>query len=289
MSQSALNPFLIQKIRDCAIQAARAGGARIREGAQQRNALLVEHKRLNDLVSAIDRLSETVIVDTILQAFPSHGILAEEGSGNPQEQTGEFRWIIDPLDGTTNFLHGFAHYAVSIGVQHQGEMVVAVVYDPIKEHLFDAVRGGGAYLNGQPIRVAQRSGLSEALVSTGLPYPTATDAPVYFRILEQVWQGCRNVRRPGAAALDLAYVAAGFLDGFFEFALLPWDIAAGSLLVTEAGGHVTDLHGSADFLMHGYIAAGSPSVHRDLLAAVRAAGVEQPWYRATHAARTTKR
>ena len=278
MNPLALNPSVVQQIHECAIQAARAGGAKIREGAQQRNALLIEHKRLNDLVSAVDRLSEAVIVDTILQTFPSHSILAEEGSGNPHERESEFCWIIDPLDGTTNFLHGFAHYAVSIGVQHQGEMVVAVVYDPIKEHLFEAIRGAGARLNGRPIQVAKRSGLSEALVSTGLPYPTATDAPIYFRILEQVWQGCRNVRRPGAAALDLAYVAAGFLDGFFEFALLPWDIAAGSLLVTEAGGHVTNLHGGPDFLMHGYIAAGAPPVHRDLLAAVCAAGAAEPWY-----------
>jgi len=278
MNQLALNPSLVREILACAIQAARTGGAIIRAGAQQRHELQIEHKRLNDLVSAIDRRSEDAIVDTIVRAFPSHSILAEEGTANPQERASEFLWIIDPLDGTTNFLHGFAHYAVSIGVQHQGEMVVAVVYDPIKEQLFEAVRGGGAYLNGQPIRVAQRSGLSEALVSTGLPYPTATDAPVYFRILEQVWQGCRNVRRPGAAALDLAYVAAGFLDGFFEFALLPWDIAAGSLLVTEAGGHITNLHGGPDFLMHGYIAAGSPAVHRDLLAAVCTAGAAEPWY-----------
>ncbi|MGV0959299.1 MAG: inositol monophosphatase family protein [Limnohabitans sp.] len=278
MNQHALNPAWVHEILACAIRAARAGGAVIRAGAQQRHELQIEHKRLNDLVSAIDRRSEAVIVETILRAFPSHSILAEEGSDNPQGQACEFLWIIDPLDGTTNFLHGFAHYAVSIGVQYQGVMVVAVVYDPIKEQLFEAVRGGGAYLNGQQIHVAQRHGLSEALVSTGLPYPSAMDAPIYFRILEQVWKACRNVRRPGAAALDLAYVAAGFLDGFFEFALLPWDIAAGSLLVTEAGGHITDLHGQADFLMHGYIAAASPAVHRDLLASVRAAGAACAWY-----------
>lgn len=265
----------------CAIQAAREGGAVIQEGARRRNDLVIEHKRLNDLVSEIDRRSEDVIVQAILRTFPTHAILAEEGSGNPLESEAEFRWIIDPLDGTTNFLHGFDHFAVSIGVQYQGTLVAAVVYDPMRGHLFEATLGGGAYMNGQAIHASRRSKLSDALVSTGLPYPSAPDSAAYFQILDHVWRGCRNVRRPGAAALDLAYVAAGYLDAFFEFALLPWDIAAGSLLVTEAGGCVSDLHGNSDFLMHGYIAAGAAGVHAELLKAIESAEIGPAWYRKT--------
>ncbi|TDM08153.1 MAG: inositol monophosphatase [Ideonella sp. MAG2] len=265
----------------CAASAAQRGGAVIREGARRRADLVIEHKRLNDLVSEIDRQSEIAIIEEIRQRFPAHAILAEEGQGDPAATQAEVQWIVDPLDGTTNFLHGFEHFAVSIGVQERGELVAAVVLDPMRQELFEAVRGGGAFCNGAPLKVASRQGLAEALVSTGLPYPSATDAPQYFRILDGIWRGCRNVRRPGAAALDLAYVAAGRLDGFFEFALLPWDIAAGALLVTEAGGRVSDLHGLPDFLPHGYIAAGSPSVHADILAVVAQATPGPAWYGAS--------
>lgn len=280
---------LLHELLACAARAARMGGAVIQEGAGRRSGLMVEHKRLNDLVSEVDRASEAAVVGEILRTFPTHAILAEEGGCNPNDPDEAYLWVIDPLDGTTNFLHGFDHYAVSIAVQHRGATVAAVVFDPVRDQLFEAMRGGGARLNGQSIRVAQRGGLSEALISTGLPYPTAADAGAYFSILNQVWQGCRNVRRPGAAALDLAYVAAGFLDGFFEFALLPWDIAAGALLVVEAGGCISDLHGHDDFLGHGYIASGSPQVHRDLLAAVRASGETVAWYRSSEEGSAGKR
>lgn len=276
-----------REILACAIRAAKIGGDVIRAGAQRRDELLIEHKRLNDLVSEIDRQSEKEIVAEILKNYPTHAIRAEEGSVNLSKQASDFCWIIDPLDGTTNFLHGFAHYAVSIAVQYRGQTIVAVVYDPIKMQLFEAVEGAGSQLNGKPIHVSVRSGLKEALVSTGLPYPSATDAPEYFAILHEIWQGCRNVRRPGAAALDLAYIAAGFLDGFFEFALLPWDIAAGALLVTEAGGAVSDLHGESDYLDHGYIVAGSKNVHAEILSAVQAAKTPAAWYRASSKSQDT--
>jgi myo-inositol-1(or 4)-monophosphatase len=281
MKNQLLTQAQMNELLGCAILAAQAGGRVIREGIRRRSELVVEHKRLNDLVSEIDRRSEEEIVRTILGVFPTHHIVAEEGSCNHLSGDGEFCWIIDPLDGTTNFLHGFQHFAVSIAVQYQGCTVAAVIYDPVRDQLFRALLGHGAFLNDEPIRTAKRSGMEQALISTGLPYPTASDSLLYFGILHQVWKGCRNVRRPGAAALDLAYLAAGFLDGFFEFALLPWDIAAGALLVTEAGGQITDLHGNGDYLMHGYIAAGSTEVHRDLLTAVRTSGAEQAWYRVT--------
>lgn len=270
---------LKQRLLACAVAAAQAGARVVLEGAKRRQGLTVTHKRLNDLVSEVDRNSERAIVQVILREFPTHSILAEEGAANPVGKGSVTQWIIDPLDGTTNFLHGFDHFAVSIGVVHAGQLVVGVVLDPVRGHCFQACRGAGAFLNGNRLHVADRSGLVEALVSTGLPYPAAPDAPAYFRILDQVWRGCRNVRRPGAAALDLAYVAAGFLDGFFEFALLPWDIAAGALLVQEAGGLISDFHGGADFLQHGYVVAGTPAVHRELLGAVQAADVGPAWYR----------
>lgn len=270
---------LTQRLLACAVSAARAGGCVLLEGAKRRQGLAVTHKRLNDLVSEVDRNSEHAIVQTILREFPGHSILAEEGSSNPMGDGSGTQWIIDPLDGTTNFLHGFDHFAVSIGVVHDGCLVAGVVFDPVRGHCFEACRGAGAFLNGERLQVANRAGMPEALISTGLPYPTAPDAPAYFRVLHQVWLGCRNVRRPGAAALDLAYVAAGFLDGFFEFALQPWDIAAGALLVQEAGGCVSDLHGGAEYLTHGYIAAATPAVHRDLLCAVQAADIGPAWYR----------
>jgi myo-inositol-1(or 4)-monophosphatase len=270
---------LTQRLLACAVNAAHAGGRILLEGAKRRQDLVVTHKRLNDLVSEVDRNSEQAIVQVILREFPDHRILAEEGSANPEGEGSGTQWIIDPLDGTTNFLHGFDHFAVSIGVVHDGQLVAGVVFDPVRGHCFEARRGAGAFLNGKRLQVADRAGIAEALVSTGLPYPSAPDAADYFRVLHQVWLGCRNVRRPGAAALDLAYVAAGFLDGFFEFALLPWDIAAGALLVQEAGGCISDLHGGGDFLRHGYIAAGTPAVHRDLLGAVQAADIGPAWYR----------
>ncbi len=277
------DPEFEQRLLACASNAAQAGGRVVLDGARRRQGLSVTHKRLNDLVSEVDRNSEQAIVQAVMQEFPSHSILAEEGGSNPAGEGSNTQWIIDPLDGTTNFLHGFDHFAVSVGVVHDGQLVAGVVFDPVRGHCFEARRGAGAFLNGQRLHVTDRSGLVEALVSTGLPYPAAPDAPAYFRILDHVWRGCRNVRRPGAAALDLAYVAAGFLDGFFEFALLPWDIAAGSLLVQEAGGCISDLHGGADFLRHGYIAAGTPAVHRDLLGAVQAADVGTAWYRGRQA------
>lgn len=254
-----------------ALQAASIGAAEIQAGARRRDQLEIIHKGLNDLVSEVDRQSELAIVQYIRHVFPDHDIVAEEG--HREQHQSEWRWIIDPLDGTTNFLHGFEHYAVSIGLQYQGRMVVGVVLDPVRQHQFTAVRGHGAFLNGARLHVAQRSGLSEALVSTGLPCPNAIDAPSYFRILHEVWQGCRNVRRPGAASLDLAYVAAGYLDGFFEFSLLPWDIAAGALLVEEAGGRISDMQGSDRYLEHGYVLAGSPKVHADLLTITQGLGI----------------
>lgn len=262
-----MNLLDLERCQQTALQAAKVAAVELRAGARRRSTLAVEFKGATDLVSEVDRRAEAAIVACIRRTFPDHDILAEEGH---REQHGSpWRWLIDPLDGTTNFLHGFDHYAVSVGLQYEGRLVVGVILDPVRQHLFTARRGGGAYLNGERLKVSGRATLKESLISTGLPWPDAADAEVYFRILHDVWQGCRNVRRPGAAALDLAYVAAGFLDGFFEFSLKPWDIAAGALLLEEAGGLVSDMAGGPAYLESGYVVAGSPDIHRALLGITR--------------------
>jgi myo-inositol-1(or 4)-monophosphatase len=248
-----------------------AGRARnvIRQGRQQRQHLVVVHKKPNDLVSEIDRGAEEAIVRTLLAHFPHHSVIAEEG--HDHTGSGLVTWIIDPLDGTTNFLHGLPHYAVSIAAAQkrpldgQLEIVAGVVMDAAKEATFTATRGGGAFLNGAPIRVSERSMIDQALVATGLPWPDSPHAEVYFAALRAIWRDCRNIRRPGAASLDLAYVAAGILDGYWETSLKPWDVAAGALLVREAGGCVSDLAGSDTWLTTGHVLAANPGVYQAML------------------------
>lgn len=245
-----------------AVKAARRAGNLIHRAADNIDHLTVTKKSHADFVSEVDRAAERIIIETLLEAYPGHAILAEE-SGTQGDS--EFVWIIDPLDGTTNFLHGIPQYAVSIALQHNGVLTQAVVYDPTKNDLFTATRGRGAFLNDKRIRVSKRKDLTDSLIGTGFPYTRFEHMDAYMAIFQDLMQKTAGLRRPGAASLDLAWTAAGRYDGFFETGLKPWDIAAGCLLITEAGGIVSDLAGNANQLKSGHICAGNPDVHTLLL------------------------
>ena len=248
-----------------AIKAARSAGAIINRAALDVESVRVSVKQTNDFVTEIDQKAEEVIIDTLLTAYPGHGILAEESGSEHGAKDSEFVWIIDPLDGTTNFIHGFPVYCVSIALAVRGKVEQAVVYDPTRNDVFCATKGRGAYLNDRRIRVAKRTRLQECLISTGFPYRPGDKLKTYLNMLGEVMSQCAGVRRPGAAALDLAYVAAGFSDGFFETGLKPWDVAAGSLLVQEAGGLVGNFTGESEFLDMGECLAANPRVYGQLV------------------------
>lgn len=248
-----------------AIKAARAAGTIINRAALDVESVRVSKKMENDFVTEVDQASENTIIETLLNAYPDHGILAEESGrthGNPHA---EHLWIIDPLDGTTNFIHGFPFYCVSIALQSRGRLEQAVVYDPTRNDLFTSTRGRGAFLNDRRLRVSKRIRLKECLISTGFPFRDGDDFNAYLSMMSQVMTRTAGLRRPGAAALDLAYVAAGFSDGFFETGLHPWDMAAGALLVTEAGGLVGNFTGEADFLQQRECLAANPKIYGQLV------------------------
>jgi len=259
MSQS-LHPML-----NIAITAARAAGAIINRGSRELDLLTVKHKGVNDFASEVDDAAEAIIIETVLAAYPGHGILAEESGRMHGSKDSEFTWIIDPLDGTTNFLHGFPVYCVSIALAHRGVVQQAVVYDPTRNDLFYASRGRGAFLNDRRLRVSKRIRLSDSLIGTGFPFRKGDSFQRYMKLFETVMQSCAGVRRPGAAALDLCYVAAGWYDGFFETGLNAWDVAAGSLIITEAGGLVGNFTGDSDFMHQREIVAGSPKIYGQLV------------------------
>jgi myo-inositol-1(or 4)-monophosphatase len=249
-----------------AVRAARRAGDYIVRNLNRLESLDVRTKGRNDFVSEIDRSAELEIMTTIRKAYPSHGFLAEESGRTAGD---DYTWIIDPLDGTTNFLHGFPQFAVSIGLEHRGRMEHAVVYDPLRQELFTASRGAGAHLDDRRIRVSKLRSLEGALIGTGFPYRANERwSNDYLAMLKVVMGLTAGVRRPGAASLDLAYVAAGRLDGFWEFGLSPWDTAAGSLLIVEAGGRIGTLTG-ADYAHQGNIIAGNPRVYDALVEALR--------------------
>ena len=259
MSQS-LHPML-----NIAIKAARAAGAVINRASLDIEKVQVEAKGVNDFVTEVDKHAEAVIVDTILAAYPGHGILAEESGRSLGAKDSEFLWIIDPLDGTTNFIHGFPVYAVSIALAWRGVVQQAVVYDPNRNDLFYASRGRGAYLNDRRLRVSKRLRLADSLIGTGFPFRKGDNFKRYMKMFEEISQQCAGLRRPGAASLDLCYVAAGWYDGFFETGLSPWDIAAASLIITEAGGLIGNFSGEADFLYQREVVAGTPKVYGQLV------------------------
>ena len=248
-----------------AIKAARAAGAIINRAALDVEAVRISQKQVNDFVTEVDHASEQAIIETLLTAYPDHGILAEESGSQHGNPNADHIWIIDPLDGTTNFIHGFPVYCVSIALQVRGKLEQAVVYDPTRNDLFTATKGRGAFMNERRIRVSKRVRLDECLLSTGFPFRPEDNFDKYLRLMGDMMQRTAGLRRPGAAALDLAYVAAGFTDGFFEIGLHAWDMAAGALLVTEAGGLVGNFTGEANYLEHKECMAASPRIYAQMV------------------------
>ncbi|MCB1891315.1 MAG: inositol monophosphatase, partial [Rhodocyclaceae bacterium] len=245
-----------------AIKAARRAGGIINRASRDVELIKVSAKRDKDFVTEVDKAAEEAIIGVLKEAYPEHAILAEESGASGDS---EYVWIIDPLDGTTNFIHGVPQYAISIALAHKGVLTHAVVYDPTKNELFTAVKGGGAYLNERRIRVSKRIKLNEVIVGTGFPFRYFEHVDAYMGMLRDFMHKTAGVRRPGAAALDLAWVAAGRFDGFWELGLSPWDMAAGALLIAEAGGLVGDLSGEANYLETGNIVGGNPKVFVQLL------------------------
>ena len=248
-----------------AVKAARAAGSIINRAALDVEAVRISQKQVNDFVTEVDHAAEKVIIETLLTAYPGHGILAEESVSTLGALDSDYVLIIDPLDGTTNFIHGFPVYCVSIALAVKGKVEQAVIYDPSRNDLFTATKGRGAFMNDRRIRVSKRTRLEECLISTGFPFRPGDNFKNYMNMMADVMQRTAGMRRPGAAALDLAYVAAGFTDGFFETGLKPWDVAAGSLLVTEAGGLIGNFTGEADFMDHQECMAGAPRIYGQLV------------------------
>ena len=252
-----------------AVKAARRAGSVINRASLQLDVLTVQSKSPNDFATEIDKAAETAIIEVLRDAYPEHGILAEESGESAGSSNSEYQWIIDPLDGTTNFIHGFPQYAISIALAKNNVLEQAVIYDPTRNELFTATKGSGAFLNDRRIRVSKRTRLNEALIGTGFPYREFGNVDAYLAMFKELTQKTAGIRRPGAAALDLAYVACGRLDGFWEFGLQPWDMAAGVLMIQEAGGLVSDLAGEGAFLDTGNIVAGTPKVFGQLLQVIQ--------------------
>src|SRR5258706_9237403 len=246
-----------------AVKAARKAGSIITRASSDIDRLTIRTKRKNDFVSEVDHAAEEAIIGVLREAYPTHGILAEESGTH--DGHAEFVWGIDPLDGTTNFLPGFPQYCVSIGLLHRGVPNQAVVFDPNRNELFTASKGVGAYLNDRRIRVSKVDKVEDALMGTGFPFKEVGNLDDYLRMFRNVTLNCAGVRRPGAAALDLAWVAAGRIDGFWEIGLSPWDMAAGALLVREAGGLIGDLKGEDNFLENGRVVASNGKIFGALL------------------------
>jgi len=257
---SNLHPML-----NVAIKAARAAGAIINRAALDVESVRISQKQINDFVTEVDHASEAAIIETLLTAYPGHGILAEESGSEHGAKDSDYVWIIDPLDGTTNFIHGFPVYCVSIALAFKGKIEQAVVYDPTRNDLFTATKGRGAFLNERRIRASKRTQLKQCLIATGFPFRPGDNFKNYLAMMGDVMQRTAGLRRPGAAALDLAYVAAGYTDAFFETGLSPWDVAAGSLLVTEAGGLIGNFTGEADFMDQRECLAGTPRIYGQMV------------------------
>lgn len=249
-----------------AVRAARRAGDIISRSIEKLDSLEVSSKGPNDFVSSVDQAAEAAIIDTIKQAYPDHQILAEESGLHGDH---DYLWVIDPLDGTTNFLHGFPQFAVSIALKQQGRLYQAVVYDPVRQELFTASRGAGAQLNNRRIRVSRRKELAGSLLGTGFPFKNQQHLDSYLSMFKALFPKTAGIRRAGAAALDLAYVAAGRLDGFWEIGLQPWDMAAGALLIEEAGGLVSDFGGGSNHFASGNLVAGNPKVFKAILQTIR--------------------
>ena len=250
-----------------AVRAARRAGSIINRAALDGGGFEVRSKRLNDFVTRVDHAAEEAIIEIVRKAYPDHAVLAEESGASTGHA--EYQWVIDPLDGTTNFIHGFPQYCVSIAIRHRNALAHGVIYDPVKNELFTASKGRGAFLNDRRIRVSKCLRLGDALVGTGFPFREIGQIERYTGQLKQMMQKTAGVRRAGAAALDLAYVACGRLDAFWELGLSAWDMAAGALMILEAGGLVGDLRGEDGYLESGEIACATPKIFPSLLEALR--------------------
>lgn len=255
-------------------RAARKAGDYIVRHIDRLDSVRVGRKEQNDFVTEVDQAAERIIVEEILRAYPDHAVLGEEfGEQNNEDGDKEYMWIIDPLDGTTNFIHGFPVFAVSIALQQNGRTIAAVIYDPSRDELFTAARGKGAFLDRRRIRATSHPALKHALIGTGFPFRKGQDVDKYLAMFRAVMEKTSGIRRPGSAALDLAWLAAGRVDGFWEMGLKPWDIAAGCLIIEEAGGMVTDFAGDGNYLESGDVVAGGMKVHSALLQELRQAGL----------------
>ncbi len=223
----------------------------------------IETKSKNNFVTEIDKLAEKIIIDLIYSFHPNHCIFAEESGNN--NKTSDYRWIIDPLDGTTNYIHSIPFFCVSIALEFKGEIILGVVYDPVRDEMFYAEKGKGAYLNNKPINVSSKFNISESIITVGFPYKSHHNIGKYINTLTKISGSCSNIRKVGSAAIDLAYVASGRFDGYWELDLSEWDIAAGIIIIREAGGRVTDLNGEFGFMETGNIIASNNHIHSQIL------------------------
>ena len=251
-----------------AVRAARAGGRVLTKYMDRLDSVTVETKGKNDFVSEVDRLTEAEIVSVLERSFPDHQFICEE-SGAAGDDNAEFKWYIDPLDGTKNYLHGYPSFCVSIAVAHKDRMEQAVIYNPVSQELFTATRGDGATLDGKRLRVSKRVGIESALLSTGYSNDGKSDYEAYLKTLNHFTTNASGIRRHGSAALELAYVAAGRLDGYWQYNLKPWDVAAGALIVREAGGLIGDTKGESDWLTSGNVIAASPKIFDQMVRALK--------------------
>ena len=258
---------MMQDFLKTAVSAARLAGEIITREVGSLTASDIQTKDAFDFVTKVDRWSESVILQTIREKFPSHRFLTEETV--KQEDTGGYRWIIDPLDGTTNFIHSYPMFSVSIALEYKSNVILGVVLDPVRDELFHAVKEGGAFVNNKRILASETSAMERSLIATGFPFRAKEMIDLYLVAFKEIFAGVSDIRRAGSAAIDLAYVAAGRCEGFFELRLSPWDIAAGSLLINEAGGLITDFGGGGDYLSTGNVVAGNRYVQPALLRKIR--------------------
>jgi len=250
-----------------AVTAAQRAGKIIRENLGHISKNDIGRKKESDFVTRVDTESERIIINTIKERYPGHSFLAEESAQDSDIDS--YRWIIDPLDGTTNYIHQYPVFSVSIALEYNRERIAGVIHDPLRNDLFTAVKGNGAFLNGNRIAVSPVRDLKDSLICTGFPFRQKEQIDLYLRLFKNIFNRVSDMRRAGSAALDLAYLACGRCEGFFEIGLSPWDIAAGALMITEAGGIVTDFNGGNNYLSTGNIVAGAPVIHGELLREVK--------------------
>jgi myo-inositol-1(or 4)-monophosphatase len=258
---------ILQDFLKTAVTAARRAGDIILKNLGHLSTGDIQSKQESDFVTEVDRLSESVIMQVIREKFPSHSFLAEETL--KQEEQDNYRWIIDPLDGTTNYIHGFPMFSVSIALEYKREIIVGVVFDPLRDELFHALKDSGAFLNNNPVQVSDITSLKKSLITTGFPFRKKDMIDLYLEAFKKIFNNVSDLRRAGSAALDFAYLSSGRSDGFFEIGLSPWDVAAGSLVIKEAGGTITDFGGGGDYLSTGNIVAGNTKIHAELLAIIK--------------------